>query len=208
MIGSGNGFLPVWCQAISSTNADLLPVKPLKKHTKIWRKKNYIQASVLWYIQVVAVFHSSEFNDSWWHHQMETFSALLAICGEFTGPREFPAQRPVTQSFDVFFDLHFNKQLSNQSWGWWFEMPSRPSWRHCNVNEWYYITWSANTIACLQRKGWFLHDILHFFNVSIIKLRFCMEILYGITLENASREIWIVAVFQKHQIQIDFITAR
>ena len=46
---------------------------------------------------------------------MEAFSALLAICAEnspVTG--EFPAQRPVTRSFDVFFDLHPNQQLSKQ----------------------------------------------------------------------------------------------
>ena len=44
---------------------------------------------------------------------METFSALLAICaGEFTGPGEFPTQRPVTRSFDVFFDLSLNERLS------------------------------------------------------------------------------------------------
>ena len=30
------------------------------------------------------------------------------LCGEFTGPGEFPAQRPVTRSFDVFFDLRLN----------------------------------------------------------------------------------------------------
>ena len=66
----------------------------------------------------------------WWRHQMETFSELLAICAEnspVTG--EFPEQMPVTRSFDVFFDL----RLSKQSWGWWFETPSRPLWRHCNV---------------------------------------------------------------------------
>ena len=51
--------------------------------------------------------------------------------GEFTG--EFPAQRPVTGSFDVFFDLPLNKRLSKQSWGWWFETLSLPLWRHCNV---------------------------------------------------------------------------
>ena len=45
---------------------------------------------------------------------------------------EFPAQRPVMRSFDVFFDLHLNKWLSKQSWGWWFEMPSCPLWRHCD----------------------------------------------------------------------------
>ena len=59
---------------------------------------------------------------SWWRHQMETFSALLAICaGISLVPGEFLAQRPVTWSFDVFFDLHPNKQLSKQWWGWWFE---------------------------------------------------------------------------------------
>ena len=36
---------------------------------------------------------------SWWRHQMKTFSALLAA---LPVPGEFPAQRPVTQSFDVF----------------------------------------------------------------------------------------------------------
>ena len=46
---------------------------------------------------------------------------------------EFPSQRPVTQSFDVFFDQHLNKRLSKQWWGWWFETPLHPSWRHCNV---------------------------------------------------------------------------
>ena len=70
---------------------------------------------------------------AWWRHQMETFSALLDIvrgihqwCGEFT------AQRPVTRSFGVLFDLRLNKPLSKQSWGWWFEAPKLPLWRHCN----------------------------------------------------------------------------
>ena len=45
-------------------------------------------------------------NHAWWRHQMETFSALLAICaGNSPVPGEFLAQRPVTRSFDVFFDL-------------------------------------------------------------------------------------------------------
>ena len=58
------------------------------------------------------------------------------LCGEFTGPEsEFPAQRPVTRSFDVFFYLRLNKRLSKQSWGWWFETLSRPLWRHCNDEE-------------------------------------------------------------------------
>ena len=43
------------------------------------------------------------------------------LCGEFIGPGDFPAQRPVTRSFDVFFDLRLSKRLNKQPWGWWFE---------------------------------------------------------------------------------------
>ena len=70
---------------------------------------------------------------AWWRHQMETFSALLAICaGNSPVPGEFPTQRPVTRSFDFFFDLPLNNRLSKQSWGWWFETLSGPLWRHSN----------------------------------------------------------------------------
>ena len=63
---------------------------------------------------------------SWWRHEMETFSAILALCaGNSTVTGEFTSQRPVTRSFDVSFDLHLNKQLSTHSWGWWFQTPSR-----------------------------------------------------------------------------------
>ena len=70
---------------------------------------------------------------TWWRHHVETFSALLAICaGNSPVTGEFPAQRPVTRSFDVFCDLRLNKRLSKQSRGWWFDTPSCPLWRHCN----------------------------------------------------------------------------
>ena len=71
---------------------------------------------------------------SWWRHQMETFSALLALCaGNSPVIGEFPSQRPVTRGFDVFFDLCLTKWLSKQSRGWWFDTPSQSLWRHCNV---------------------------------------------------------------------------
>ena len=73
---------------------------------------------------------------AWRRNQMETFSALLAICaGNSPASGEFPAQRPVTRSFDVFFDLCLNKRLRKQSLGWWFQMLSRPLWRHRNGQE-------------------------------------------------------------------------
>ena len=61
------------------------------------------------------------------------FRVTGPLCGEFTGPGEFPAQRPVTWSFDVLFDLRLNKRLSKQPRGWWFEMQSCSLWRHCDV---------------------------------------------------------------------------
>ena len=61
------------------------------------------------------------------------FHVTGPLCGEFTGPGEFPAQRPVTQSFDVFFHLRLNKRLSKQPWGWWFETPAWSLWRHRNA---------------------------------------------------------------------------
>ena len=73
----------------------------------------------------------------WWRHQMEKNSALLAICaGNSPVPGEFPAQTPVTRSFDVFFDLHPNKRLSKQWWDRWYEMLSCPLWRHRNELHW------------------------------------------------------------------------
>ena len=70
---------------------------------------------------------------TWWRHQMETFSALLAICvGNSPVPGEFPTQRPVTLSF------------VKQWWGWWFETPSCPLWRNFSA-----IRWSCRMILIL-----------------------------------------------------------
>ena len=71
------------------------------------------------------------------------FRVTGPLCGEFTGPGEFPTQRPVTRSFDVFFDLRLNKRLSKQPWGWWFEPPSWSLWRHRNVAGLCYYSWGV-----------------------------------------------------------------
>ena len=108
---------------------------------------------------------------------METFSALLAICaGNSPVPGEFPTQRPVTRSFDVYFDLRPNKRLSKQSWGWWFEKLSCSLWRH--RNEVHMI--QENTLRSEQHdhkihdKSIFLNE--HCFIGSIqISLRFVLR---------------------------------
>ena len=81
---------------------------------------------------------------------METFSALLAICvgiSPVTG--EFPSQRPMTRSFDVFFDLRLNKLCSKLSRRRWFESPLCSLWRHCNVSS--HFLWRSGTYRFPRR---------------------------------------------------------
>ena len=61
------------------------------------------------------------------------FRVTGLLCREFTG--EFPTQRQVTWSFDVFFDVCLNERLSKQPCGWRFETPSHSLWRHSNETE-------------------------------------------------------------------------
>ena len=116
---------------------------------------------------------------------METFPALLAICA-WNSPvnGELPAQRPVTRSFDVFFDPRLNKRLSKQSWGWWYDTPSCPLWRHRDGHDIVHCGWSANISS---------HPNLHFHMVaSIWKLVSCLwgpVVYHGNPL---SLNIWIV----------------
>ena len=67
------------------------------------------------YTSQLIFFHDVRLRMPWWRHQIETFSALLEICaGNSPVTGEFPAQRRVTRSFDVFYDLCLNKRFSKQ----------------------------------------------------------------------------------------------
>ena len=61
-----------------------------------------------------------------------TFRVTVPLCGEFIGHRWKLSQRPMTQSFDISFDLCLNKCLSKQSRRRWFERPSRSLWHQYN----------------------------------------------------------------------------
>ena len=102
-----------------------------------------------------------KYCDKCLHVMMSTWITLISLCfGSYDDvikwkhfPRYEPPQRPVKQSFDVFFDPRLNKRLNKQSWGWWFETPSRPLWRHCNVvneitaDQWIHFKSSCNAIS-------------------------------------------------------------
>ena len=84
-----------------------------------------------------------------WRHFPLYWSFVRGIHRWVTGG--FPSPRPVTRSFDVFFDLRLNKRLSEQSRRRWFETPSRSLWRHCNVklcSSFYICNWCVVRITC------------------------------------------------------------
>ena len=146
------------------------------------------------HMAVVQVVIQSLPDHIWWRHQMEIFSALLAICaGNSPVSGEVPAQRPVTRSFDVFFDLCLNKRLSKQLWGWWFEMRSHPLWRRCNGLEYYHMSGTRLTTTNVETLHYctFVRGIhrspLHFLHKGPVMSKACpchdvfMERLHAVT---------------------------
>ena len=85
---------------------------------------------------------------SWWRYQIKHFPH----CWPFvTGiHHSLASQRPVTQSFDVLFDLRLNKQLSKQSRRQWFEMPSPSLSHHCNGNFYSKYHWLSARLQYCQ----------------------------------------------------------
>ena len=87
-------------------------------------------------------------------------SALLSLCaGNPPVTGDFLAQRPMTRSFDIFFDLRLNKRLTKQTWGGWFEMSTHPLWRHCNARgrKYYGGDWWCYNGAWLYVACWPIH---------------------------------------------------
>ena len=112
----------------------------------------------------------------WWRHQMKTFSPLLAICaGNSPVTGEFPTQRPVTRSFDVFFDLRLNKRVNKQSYGWWFETLSCPLWHHCNGT--FTSQWMPG--ACINMNST-SESVWHFAQNTTIRVAWDINIFYQI----------------------------
>ena len=109
-------------------------------------------------------------------------------------PRYWPFVRgihrsPVTRSFDVFFDLRLNERLRKQSWGWWFETPSRPLWRHSNdFSRW----WQWHIFATNNYYG----DA----NIAAASLIFSWKLIINIPLINhlnVKQIFWIGEIWNK-----------
>ena len=148
IIGSDNGLSPGRRQAIIWSNAGILLIGPLgtnfseiliaieifsvkKMHLNMSSGKlrpfclglnelnsEHVFSCYLWFmVRYLNIAASSN-------------GSIFRVTGPSWG--EFPSQRPVTQGFDVLFDLRLDKQLSKQSRHRWFETLSRSYWRHCN----------------------------------------------------------------------------
>ena len=141
-----------------------LPVQPVMKISSKWRHFRF--SGRAWMSNYIPV--ASFTNMAWWRHQMEPFATLLVLCaGNSPVTGEFPAQRPATWSFDVFFDLSLNKRLSKQLLGWWFETPSCSLWRHCN--EFYPV---LNVNVCTVEVCEWKRNIISRFIMDVITYTF------------------------------------
>ena len=69
-----------------------------------------------WYEAWIAILRADHDDVIKWKH----FPRYWLFVWGIHVTDDFPTQRPVTRSFDVFFNLCLNKRLSKQSWGWWF----------------------------------------------------------------------------------------
>ena len=112
------------------------------------------------------------------------------LCGEFTGHWWIPRTKASEAELWCVFFLRMNERLSKQSWGWWFETPTRPLWRQRNVMytrdgllEWDAVSYSNLSItrieiystSCLVRHWLALHNC----HVSLRrKHRFAIIIFY------------------------------
>ena len=91
-------------------------------------------------------------TQTWWRHQIEPFPALLSMCGEFAGHRWIPLTKPSDAELWICVWCEY-KRLSKQSWGWWFETPSRSLWRHCDDTQSHGVeTLWERMIRCLTYK--------------------------------------------------------
>ena len=81
---------------------------------KIWQKLFMLSniSALLLSLNTEVILDGTGILDSMIHMMTSSngniFHVTGPLWGEFTGPGEFPTQRPVTRSFDVFFDLRLN----------------------------------------------------------------------------------------------------
>ena len=145
IIGSDNGMSPCRHQAIIWANAGISLIGPWNNLSEIFieihtlsLKKMHLKMTLEsgGYLSRPQCVKAHASNASVGTMMPSSNGNIFRVTGHLCGNSpvlgEFPSQRPVMRSFDVFFDLRLNKRLSKQSWGWCSETLSSPLWRHSN----------------------------------------------------------------------------
>ena len=134
VVVSRMGTLPMYFRITPMVAGNSYDFCNLSKHpSRIWQIHNInlleLQQNKTFFVQPLSKPNDDVIK---WKHFLLYWPFVRGINrSPVTG--EFPAQRPMTRTFDAFFDLRLNKRLDKQSWSWWFETPSHPLWRHCNA---------------------------------------------------------------------------
>ena len=123
-----------------------------------------------------------------WKH----FRVTGHLCRHSVVTAELPAQRPVTRSFDVFFDLRLNIRLSKQSWGWWFETLLRPWWRHCNDEDSPCLDLYHDSNAPSRQQISICHD--SWILVTCAKLWSDLNIIFRIRITDMFPRLWFMSL--------------
>ena len=114
------------------------------KNAEKIQNKRYLKPFITDHHWAWVGYHASHDDVIKWKHFPRNWPFVRGI----HRPGEFPMQRPVTRSFDVYFDLRLNKRLSKQSWGWWLETLSCSLWRQSNVG----VPWCLCFGSIIQDK--------------------------------------------------------
>ena len=114
--------------------------------------KGYIYSSCYYRHQIGSIHLSHCFHIFPWLCAWDVYHIIFCHL-LYIHSGDFPAQRPVTRSFDVFCGLRLSKQLNKQLWDWRFEMLSRSLWRHCNVHQKHDFRNSQNVVKAASEKS-------------------------------------------------------
>ena len=136
-----------------------LPISAPGKMIETTRNENWQDRISRQLVTMATRYYSRVYQDDVikWKHFPRNWPFVRGIHRS----RWIPTQRPVTRSFDVFFDLRLNKRLCKQPWGWWFETPSWSLWRQCNVrnSDWLVVSWihsdCSNSTTLMSIKFYF-----------------------------------------------------
>ena len=93
------------------------------------------------------------------------FHVTGPLCGEFSGHRWIPLTKASDADLWWVFYLRLIKRFSKQSWGRWFETPSRWLWRHCNAT---FQSSRLVTVGCVCDLEYLIHHFVQYIGLYVI----------------------------------------